>query len=812
MSAAADPTPGQVGLNQINHFIVIYQENWSFDALYGNFPGANGLANASSTSLTQIDRQTGQPLSTETTFNRAYTSGPSTLQNPPPALTSSNQVDTRFVTNPNDPTSPTKVNTLLPYDLSPILPPNSKTGDIVHRFWQEQSQIDGGKQDQYLTWSDNPGLVMSYFNANNLPEGLLAQQYTLDDNFFHAAFGGSFLNAQFLVAAQAPVYPNAPASMQATLTANNQLALDANGKIIHDGNITPINGTYNQNYAINTIYSKNLAPDFVGNNTALSLLPSLNDSNPNDPSRPYELNIGDLLDNAGVSWKWYAGGWTNALAGSPSNPANGGKTPANDPVDPNFQWHHQALAYFDNFAPWVNGQPNPLSAAHLQDETNFFTDLASGNLPSVVFIKPIGANNEHPGYTDLLTGQQHVASIVQAVQSNPALWDHTAIIITYDENGGRWDHVAPPNANGIWGDGTRVPGIIISPYAQKGYVDHTQYDTLSILKTIEQRFGLPALTQFDRNATSLANSFTAFPGLSLSAAPGTNTDFRGTGAVVFQIGSDGGLYRHDSTGWTKLSTTQHFFWVSAGTDALGDPDAWAVDDTGALWKWDTQFGLFEADSAGNGASVSAGASNWAIVLAPNGAIYSYNGLGHGQGARYLMAGPGFAKSIHAVTETTTGQLVTFAVGRADLGLYRFDNSGMKKVSTTGQQLQSVNAGLDAAGAADAWAVGANRALFKFDNQYGLFQADGPGNASQVKASQGNWAIVLAPDESVFSYNGLGSGQGMRFRITGPGAALAISSSNDSVGGLAVFIIDTNGNIEQLNSDGTTTPLTGLTAF
>jgi phospholipase C len=84
-------------------------------------------------------------------------------------------------------------------------------------------------------------------------------------------------------------------------------------------------------------------------------------------------------------------------------------------------------------------------------------------------------------------------------------WDNTLIIVTYDEHGGRWDHVTPP-VNGIWGDGTRVPGIIIGPLAKRGFVDHTQYDTLSILKTIEERFGLDPLTALDAHATSLTNS------------------------------------------------------------------------------------------------------------------------------------------------------------------------------------------------------------------------------------------------------------------------------------------------------------------
>jgi hypothetical protein len=153
----------------------------------------------------------------------------------------------------------------------------------------------------------------------------------------------------------------------------------------------------------------------------------------------------------------------------------------------------------------------------LQDETNFFSDLAAGNLPAVSFIKPLGPDNEHPGYAALLQGQQHVADIVHAIQNSPD-WASTAIIITYDEHGGRWDHVTPTANNGPWGDGARVPAIVISPYAKQGYVDHQQHDTLSILKTIEDRFGLAPLNQYDANASSLASSFQTTPHIDLGTA------------------------------------------------------------------------------------------------------------------------------------------------------------------------------------------------------------------------------------------------------------------------------------------------------
>jgi acid phosphatase len=490
-------------LHRIKHIIVIYQENWSFDSLYGLFPGANGLAQSSPASLNQTDRfdhllsaQTGQPFS--------LVSGSLTLTTPPQPI-NAGQIDTRFTAG---------LNTLLPYDVlkNSTLQANDTTGDLVHRYWHEQSQIDHGTMDWFVTWSDNPGLTMSYFDATNMPEGLLAQKYTLADNFFHAAFGGSFLNHQFLISAAAPVYPNAPASMQAVLDTDGQLLVNATtGKIAHDGNITPIGGvsftapgiTFDKNYAVNTIFSANLVPTTSTVGSA-ALLPSQNDSDPDDMTRPFIPTIGDRLSARHISWKWYSGGWDNALASTASNPANNGVVPPNPPVDPLFQWHHQPFAFYDNYAPFKNGARNPVSAAHLQDENNFFRDLKNEHLPAVAFIKPLGPDNEHPGYAGLLRGQQHVADLVSAVKHSD-YWENTLIVVTYDEHGGRWDHVSPP-VTGIWGDGSRVPGIIIGPLAKRGFVDHTQYDTLSILKTIEERFGLEPLSELDAHATSLKNS------------------------------------------------------------------------------------------------------------------------------------------------------------------------------------------------------------------------------------------------------------------------------------------------------------------
>src|SRR5207249_1300299 len=165
-----------------------------------------------------------------------------------------------------------------------------------------------------------------------------------------------------------------------------------------------------------------------------------------------------------------------------------------------FQFHHQPFAYFANYADGKQAKSD-----HLKDEQDFLNALKNNSLPAVSFVKPLGMDNEHPGYANETNGQQHVADLVKAVEDSPYAKD-TAIIITYDENGGRWDHVAPP-AGDRWGPGTRVPAIVISTFAKRAYVDHTEYDTTSIPRTIEVRWGLDPLGSRDARANDLRNAF-----------------------------------------------------------------------------------------------------------------------------------------------------------------------------------------------------------------------------------------------------------------------------------------------------------------
>ena len=475
LSTASPPAYADDGdLSRIGHIIVIYQENWSFDSLYGQFPGADNLANSFGV-IPQLD----------VTASPAYSA--LIYQTPSPLTGFPAVVDPQFPSangklgsqvNPNLPLP------LIPYDFTDFIPVDSLTGDIVHRFYHEQLQIDNGALeprsgdlDKFVTWSDNPGLVLSYIDSTSLPEGQLAQRYTLCDRFFHSAYGGSFLNHQWLIAAQTPPWT-------AAIPSGWQSSYNSTTKVLKDNQLTT-----DGKYAVNTIQPL-MAPFSPGTPVAKRLL--INNTDPRQPG--YVANIGNRLDDAGINWRWYSGGWNEALASN---------TVANAKL---FQFHHQPFAYYTKYAPFTTAptadyssasapQLNPANTgpnAHLQDETQFLADVARGNLPPVSFVKPIGAFNEHPGYAHEVAGQQHVVDLVAAVHNSP-IWRDSVIIITYDENGGRWDHVPPPVRSDGWGVGVRVPTIVVSPLVRRRAIDSHELETVSILKLIERRYHLAPL-------------------------------------------------------------------------------------------------------------------------------------------------------------------------------------------------------------------------------------------------------------------------------------------------------------------------------
>jgi acid phosphatase len=175
-----------------------------------------------------------------------------------------------------------------------------------------------------------------------------------------------------------------------------------------------------------------------------------------------------------------------------------------DAGSPIFQPHHQPFNYYARFAPGTADR-----ARHLKDVADFLDAIDKGTLPQVAFYKPTGRVNQHPSYADLATGDEHISQVLERLKKS-SQWPKMAVIVTYDENGGFWDHVPPPSGTGWgdrWGPGTRIPTIIVSPYAKRGYIDKTPYDTTSILKLITKRFSLEPLPGVRANMGDLTAAF-----------------------------------------------------------------------------------------------------------------------------------------------------------------------------------------------------------------------------------------------------------------------------------------------------------------
>src|SRR5256885_856270 len=283
----------------------------------------------------------------------------------------------------------------------------------IHAYYHNREQINGGKNNMFVAMSTAGAWVMGYFDGSKMKLWKWAQEYTLADHFFMAAFGGSYLNHQWLVCACTPMDAGAPASVKPQLDEKGNLkkkpvspaSVMQGPAEVFDGRVTP------DGYTVNTSqppYQPSGIPPAAG--ASLDLADTAD--HPVPPLK--EKTIGDTLSAKGVSWAWYAGGWNEAIA-----------------------------------------------------------------------------------------------DVLERLRKSPQ-WAKMAVIVTYDENGGYWDHVPPPSGPGRgdrWGPGTRVPAIVVSPFAKRGYVDKTPYDTTSLIKLITRRFELEPLPGVRANMGDLSNAF-----------------------------------------------------------------------------------------------------------------------------------------------------------------------------------------------------------------------------------------------------------------------------------------------------------------
>jgi acid phosphatase len=531
--------------HRVGHVVIIYQENHSFDNLYGRWERVRGVSDAPRAKTIQVNQQ-GAPYT-------CLKQNDVNLTSPPlPATCTDETTGSAFTSNFRN--APFLIDDYIPATATTCPPPGvfapngipngsglpgGCTRDLVHRFYQEQYQLADGAQNLYVTGSDAIGLTMGVYDTRRLPiyrylHARRHPRYAIADNFFQAAFGGSFLNHQWLVAAATPVWPDAVNDGSANdlhsvvdengMPTSYPLYTSPLGSGAVDGALTAScappasrpptpSGVVCGDYAVNTI-QPSYQPFAPGTAETRRLPPQTH------------ATIGDRLSAAGVDWAWYSGGWSNANGNVGAPGWTNGTGPGPQCPDPNalatavwpncpdklFQFHHQPFNYFASFAPGT-----AMRAEHLRDEAEFFQRARGSSrrcrLDDVSFVKPIGAENEHPGYASASAGSMHLVELLRALENGRCARD-TIVIVTYDEFGGQWDHVPPPGQGGTsgphdeMGPGTRIPALVIHPRLRRSFsVDHTQYDTTSVLATIERAARVEPLTSRDASVNDLFGVF-----------------------------------------------------------------------------------------------------------------------------------------------------------------------------------------------------------------------------------------------------------------------------------------------------------------
>ncbi len=390
----------------------------------------------------------------------------------------------------------------------PMLPYDSYTGDIIHRFYQMWQQEDcsaanataanpsGCLADLFpftaISFSTSDNGVGSNMGFSNVQNGdvpfltMLANNYTLSDNMHQSVMGGTGADHMLAGFGDALAWQDAtglnPATPPSSLIANPNPKANTNNNYTLDGAFSNCNDATQNGVAPILNYLAAL-PWHPNANCAPNTYYYLNNTNPTyDPHGNVQAgalvpptlqrSIATELNERGISWKFYGGGFNT----------NNGYCQICNP----FEYQLDVMG-------------NPASvAAHQKDTTDMFTDIANGTLPSVSYAHPDGVMDGHPSSSKLDLYESYVKNILVKLQANPALAATTAVMVTFDEGGGYYDSgfVQPID---FFGDGTRIPLIIVSPYTTGGHVNHGYADHVSILKFIERNWALNPVTNRSRD-------------------------------------------------------------------------------------------------------------------------------------------------------------------------------------------------------------------------------------------------------------------------------------------------------------------------
>ena len=479
--ASARTVPAAVPTTPIQHVVVIFNENISFDHYFGTYPKAVNPP--------------GQPHFTALAGTPAVNGLTGNLQTANPNLNPANGAGAA---------NPFRLNRN-----------QALTADQNHNYGPEQQSFDhgamdlfpsktgtaGGTPNTYPTVVTTKGLVMGYYDGNTVTAlWNYAQHYAMSDNSYNSNFGPSTPGALNLVSGQ------------------------TNGII--------------QATALNTPAPSFEVADGQGGYTMIGDGDPLNDvcSAPTRfQANMSGKNIGDLLNAASVSWGWFAGGFdlteknTNGTTGcNRSSPS-----PITGLTTADYVPHHMAFQYYASTANPKHLRPTNTASIGLQgdaanheyDTNDWFAAVAAGNLPAVSYIKPPAFQDGHAGYSNPLDEQAFIVSVINTLEQSP-FWSSTAVVIAYDDSDGWYDHqmapsianssfstldaltgpsacgtsgvtpqLAGPNSNGLpvngrCGHGVRTPLLLISSWAKANYVDHTLTDQSSVLRFIEDNWAL----------------------------------------------------------------------------------------------------------------------------------------------------------------------------------------------------------------------------------------------------------------------------------------------------------------------------------
>ena len=418
-----------------------------------------------------------------------------------------------------------------PFQISRYAAYSDFTGDPVHRFFQMWQQVGDNNQKNLFVWvaetagignhndgfgttpddTHQGGLAMGFYNMNTGDAPFFKQMadfYAIGDNYHQPMMGGT--GANFIALATGDV---------AFYNLNGQLAVPPTNFMYQGVQTSQVENPNPQPAGTNTnwytedgyrggsyvncsdpiqpgvkpiadlLQSLNVKPNcapntyYLVNNYNLGYTANGDLANPtNDPTKftlppqPASLpTIADALSAKGVTWKWYSGG----------RGTDGSNTTAD------------YCGICDPLTGFTSIMTTSLKN-NLQDVNSLYDDIKGGTVPAVAFVRPLEQMAGHPANALLPLYENFVTNLVNMVHDQPDLWKGTAILITVDEGGGYYDsgYVQPVN---FFGDGTRIPLIAVSPYARKGFVDHTYYDHVSVLKFIERNWGLSPLSPRSRD-------------------------------------------------------------------------------------------------------------------------------------------------------------------------------------------------------------------------------------------------------------------------------------------------------------------------